>query len=100
MTAENYLLDKLDEVFGKYGDTSQMEGVQKAMIEFAKYHVEQALSEASKTNRIDLFVRPDRKGSKYKLVELGESYDILGTRQMWKVNKESIINAYPTENIK
>lgn len=68
-------------------------------IEFAKYHVEQALLAASKTKRIDLYVRPDRKGSKYKLVEPGESYDILGTRQMWKVNKESIINAYPLTKI-
>jgi hypothetical protein len=62
---------------------------------FAKYHVEQALKEASKTNRIDLYVRPDVKGSKYKKIESGESYDLLGTRQMWKINKDSILNAYP-----
>jgi len=70
------------------------------LIEFAKLHVKAALKEASKVKRVDLYVRPDRKGSKYKLVESGEAYDIFGTRQMWKVNKESILNAYPLKNIK
>ena len=35
------------------------------LIEFAKLHVESALKEASKTKQVDLYVRPDRKGSKY-----------------------------------
>jgi hypothetical protein len=77
--------------------SSQLE---QAMVDFAKMHVEQALKEASKTNRIDLYVRPDVKGSKYKKIESGESYDLLGTRQMWKINKDSILNAYPLTNIK
>jgi hypothetical protein len=71
-----------------------------AMIEFAKLHVKAALEEASKTKKIELFVRSDTKGSKYKKVEPGEKYDIFGTRQMWKVNKESILNSYSEENIK
>jgi hypothetical protein len=87
MTAKEFLKKYLkNNPEGKYDD---------CMIEFAKYHVEQALKEASKTNRIDLYVRPDVKGSKYKKIESGESYDLLGTRQMWKINKDSILNAYP-----
>ena len=69
-------------------------------IEFAKLHVEACKKEISKSTKINLFVRPDRKGSKYKLVESGESYDIFETRQMYKVDKESILNAYPLTNIK
>ena len=72
----------------------------EAMIEFAKLHVEEALKEASKIKVIDVFVRPTIKGSKYKLMKTGESYDILNTIQMFKVNKDSILNAYPLENIK
>jgi len=72
----------------------------EAMIEFAKLHVQAALEAANKNKKIELFVRPDKKGAKYKKVESGENYDIFGTRQMWKVNKESILNAYPTTNIK
>lgn len=92
MTAEEFL-EHISEG-GKYTFDWKEFGIR-----FAQYHVEQALLAASKTKRIDLYVRPDRKGSKYKLVEPGESYDIFGTRQMWKVNKESIINAYPLTKI-
>lgn len=75
------------------------EEVNKAMIEFAKYHVTLALQSAAKRPAINLFVRPDYKNSKYKKVENGESYNPLGTRQMWKVDKDSILNAYPLDNI-
>lgn len=68
-------------------------------IEFAKYHVTLALQSAAKKPVINLFVRPNCKNSKYKKVKDGESYDILGTRQMWKVDKESILNTYPLNNI-
>jgi hypothetical protein len=67
---------------------------------FAKLHVDAALESAHKSHKVELFVRPNRRGSKYKLVKPGESYDIFGTRQLWKVNKESILNAYSLENIK
>lgn len=92
ITAEEFLQDYKKDRFGYEVD--------KVMIEFAKLHVEAALKAASKTTRIDLFVRPNIKGFKYKKIEDGESYDLIGTRQMWKVNKESIINSYPLENIK
>ena len=70
------------------------------MKKFAKYHVEKALDLASKKSKVDLYVRKDSKGAKYKLIEDGEEYDLFGTVQMYKVNKESILNAYNLENIK
>lgn len=72
----------------------------ESMINFAKYHVQESLKEASKKSKVSLFVRPMVKKSKYKKVEDGEEYDIFGTYQMWKTDKESILNAYQLENIK
>ena len=103
ITAESIILKHCSLKTNDYG--TQFSSItenkcKEAMIEFAKLHVEAALKQASKTTRIDLFVRPNIKGAKYKKIAHGESYDLIGTRQMYKVNKESIINAYPLENIK
>lgn len=51
------------------------------MIEFAKLHVEQSLKLASK---------------KAKIVDVGIDYAITE----WVVDKDSILNSYPLENIK
>lgn len=48
------------------------------LIEFAKFHVEEALKEAAKS----AYARESRIG------------------YVWEVNEESILNAYPLENIK
>ena len=88
------------ELFDKMLSENEETTSTEMMIEFAKLHVEAALKEASKSKRIDLYVRPDVKGTKYKLVEPGEKYDIFETRQMWKINKEAILNSYPLEKIK
>lgn len=45
MTAKQYLLDNLDEIFGY--DASQFDEVEKHFKEFAKYHVKLALKSAS-----------------------------------------------------
>lgn len=103
-TAEKFLHqskslhDMWDNTRGK-GEWDE-KAIVKSHIEFAKLHVEACKKEISKSTKINLFIRPDRKGSKYKLVESGESYDIFETRQMYKVDKESILNAYPLTNIK
>jgi hypothetical protein len=52
-----------------------------AMKEFAKIHVEAALKEASE---------------KAKMIDVGIDYSII----LWEVDKDSIINSYPVENIK
>ena len=92
MTAEEFLKEKYKVIVGVT--------IEEVMIEFARYHVEKSLEQASKKSKVDLYVRKDSKGAKYKLIEDGEEYDLFGTVQMYKVNKESILNAYNLENIK
>ena len=70
-----------------------------AMHKFARLHVEAALKAAAKSVHVELFVRPNRKGSRYKKAEAGEAYDISGTRQMWKANKNSLLTAYQVDSI-
>lgn len=91
-TAEEFALENMQ--------GTDLQEIERALIGFAKIHVEAALQAANKNKKIELFVRPDRKGAKYKKVESGENYDIFGTIQMWKVNKDSILNSYPLTNIK
>jgi len=55
----------------------------KAMIEFAKYHVEQALKEASEN--------ADFTDYSYQSIQTGSNMEI---------DKNSILNAYSLENIK
>lgn len=97
ITAEDFLIFKGDKNFRL---SMSGEYISNLLIEFAQMHVTEALKQASKTSRIDLYVRPNIKGSKYENIESGEYYDILGTRQMWKINKDSILNAYPLDKIK
>jgi len=88
-----------EEFFKKYSDnTSLAEGhydylvekdsFKEAMIEFAKLHVEEALKEASEKAKTDY---------EY-LGESGEFEDI--PVYEYFVDKDSILNAYPLENIK
>ena len=68
MTAEDFL---------NRDYTSTKENAIKAMIEFAKYHVEKALKQASENAEVNVLDYND-----------------------YEVNKESILNAYPTNLIK
>lgn len=52
--------------------------IKEAMIEFAKYHVEKALKEASEKAKVD----------------------IIPMLKVYNINREEILNAYPLENIK
>jgi len=64
------------------GSISEYEqDIKKMMIEFAKLHVEAALKEASE---------------KAKMIDVGIDYSII----LWEVDKDSILNSYPLENIK
>ena len=79
-TAEEILnntfeLHKYRMAFSPYGDSE--EAVFEAMIEFAKLHVEQALKEASEKATTDGY---------------GDGYA--------GIDEESILTAYPLENIK
>ena len=57
--------------------------IEEVMIEFAKYHVEKSLEQASVEAEVEH--------------ELSNPYDPNSEYQI--VNKESILNAYPLENI-
>lgn len=63
------------------------------MIEFAKLHVEKALKEASKKGMVELDSDWIRKTETIHPGQLVSSINI-------KLNKDSIIKSYPSENIK
>jgi hypothetical protein len=87
-TAEDFLQDH-HQISHFYDDkTNNMvcfsDDVQKAMIEFAKLHVEAALKEAIKNGEIvDISTYKDGGDSSY-----------------FGVDEQSILNSYPLENIK
>ena len=63
-----------------------VESVKEAMIEFAKYHVEQALKAADNNATIDIIDREEISEGSF--------------RPIYGVDSKSILNAYPLENIK
>ena len=69
LTAEEFMLDTLESM--------DQQEVERAMIEFAKMHVEAALKAAAENAEVNI---PD----------YGD----------YEVDEESILNAYPLENIK
>lgn len=79
MTAEEFL----DRITEDKGD--DMENIYHAMKEFAKYHVQEALKEAS--DNADIMV-----------VDYNE--DTIPPSPIWGVDSYSILNVYPLENIK
>lgn len=68
--------------------------VQKAMVEFTKLHVEAALKEASEK----AYARG--KGSSLTTKSANFFYTFAGHIGEIEMNKNSILNAYPLENIK
>ena len=88
ITAEDFLQESL-EISHFYNDKYNKmcclsDDVQKAMIQFAKLHVESALQSAS-------------KNAKRKKVYNGHPQRLIVKRV---IDKESILNAYPLTNIK
>jgi hypothetical protein len=73
MTAEECLNSYVDDYY-----EISTEGAKNAMIEFAKYHVEKALKKAAQEAEINFEVYIDD----------------------YEINRDSILNAYPLENIK
>ena len=86
-TAEEFLQDSFT-ISHFYNDKYDRmscfsDDVQQAMIEFAKLHVEAALKEASKKAKVRI---------------IQGDFGVFDTRP--SVKKNSILNAYPLENIK
>ena len=82
-TAEKFLIEKEYPLYNEFGGLG-MYYVKEAMIEFAKMHVQEALKQASVEAEVEH--------------ELSNPYDPNSEYQI--VNKDSILNAYPLENIK
>ena len=80
--AEEFLIKKNYPLYNNFGGLG-MYYVKEAMIEFAKMHVQEALRLASVEAEVEH--------------ELSNPYDPNSEYQI--VNKDSILNAYPLENI-
>lgn len=91
MTAKEFLRNKKSEI-GLRSQSSPLgsEGNEiEVMIEFAKYHVQKALETASKEVNLFDIDSASNIGNQY----YGDNVTII-------VDKDSIINVYPLENIK
>ena len=85
-TAEEFLIEKEYPLYNEFGGLG-MYYVREAMIEFAKMHVQEALKQASEKADADFTYLGD------DLKEIGAEYIEVYTI------KDSILNAYPLENI-
>ena len=85
-TAEEFLIEKEYPLYNEFGGLG-MYYVKEAMIEFAKMHVQEALRLASEKADADFTYLGD------DLKEIGAEYIEVYTI------KDSILNAYPLENI-
>ena len=86
MTAEKFLNKWITKPLD-YND------IENLMIEFARYHVEQALKEASEKAELYRY----NNGFKQSKANIKEEYCF--TYRV-AIDKETILNAYPLENIK
>ena len=86
LTKENY---PLSYAFGGLG----MYYVREAMIEFAKMHVQEALKQASEKGFIEYIDLNTDETFDYTDVIADDDVGV-------NINKDSILNAYPLENIK
>lgn len=80
------------------------------MIEFAKLHVQKALESATENAKIKTEYYHEEDVGRIRLREILDSSDLASERtdgdgimyavDTYEVNKQSILNAYPLENIK
>jgi hypothetical protein len=80
------------EFYESFTETLPTSQTEEAMIEFAKLHVEQALIEASENVKFDIV--------EDKSYWSGQVWDDTPLPEITIVKKESILNAYPSINIK
>ena len=91
-TTAELLKDKTQ--FGTYGNMYKREDVSKKMIKFAKLHVEAALKEVSKN--ISLKESSSNEINNNNIFPFITADD----NTVWIINNDSILNAYPLENVK
>jgi hypothetical protein len=95
MTAEQYILENFEV---NHADKD----IQKAMIEFAKYHVEQALKKAAQEAELTVYKKSiySKKPRWKKLKKEENEVDLTCYEVQHKVCKKSIQKAYSLKNIK
>ena len=110
VTAEEFIRENLTDYW--QGGKAQYTGedVEKAMIEFAKLHVQAALESAAENARIKTEYYNEEDVGRTRLREILDSSDLASERtdgdgimyavDTYEVNKQSILNAYPLNNIK
>ena len=81
------------EFYNKYDSNGLPMSFNEKMIEFAKYHVEQALKEASEKASLYKFNDSWKVTKQNIKVEKSFNYSV-------GIDKETILNAYPSTNIK
>ena len=84
-TSEEFLIEKEYPLYNEFGGLG-MHYVREAMIEFAKMHVQEALKQASENATVTPIDHEEISEGSF--------------RPIWGVDDESILNAYPLENIK
>lgn len=110
MTVEEFLIQEVPSIITKVNLGYELTGRENltinqaklAMIEFAKYHVEQALLQSFEKARIDR--KPTGEGKESDQETSISFYGDLGYEDYipveYTINKESILNSYNLENIK
>ena len=95
MTAEQYLLNNRVEVFGEYGDTSQMEEFAKAMQEYTRIKCKELLEiVAEKAKMAETYYNYVDK--KY-VTEIIQEKEFKGEQEIIFIDKNSILNAVDLE---
>lgn len=81
-------------------DKAGLEVIKEVIIEFTKLHVQEALFEANSKVTIDLVEYSKFGGKIINTLDVGQEVPTENSQQYLQVNKDSILNAYPLENIK
>ena len=92
LTVEEFLIEKEYPLYNNFGGLG-MYYVKEAMIEFAKYHVQKALKQASEKVFVEYIDLNTDEIFDYTDVITDDDVEV-------NVNKESILNAYPLDLIK
>ena len=90
-TAEEFLIEKNYPLYNEFGGLG-MYYVKEAMIEFAKMHVQETLKQASEKAFVEYIDLNTDEIFDYTDVITDDDVEA-------NVNKDSILNAYPLENI-
>jgi hypothetical protein len=93
MTAEEFLKNSKNVSYTSLKDEVKLYFIEQDLIEFAKMHVEEALKQASEKAYEEYIDLNTKEIFDYTDVMVDDGVGV-------NINKDSILNAYPLENIK